>query len=68
MKPRDVKVVKVLGKVGWVAKALVYSIIGGQACNSAVGDDSTGSISPQARPISGHAPARCRHARDSAQA
>ena len=49
MKPRDVKIVKVLGKVGWVAKALVYSIIGGEACQSGVGHD-VGSISPQVQP------------------
>lgn len=46
VKPRDYIYVKILGKIGWVAKALVYSIIGGQCCNSAVGDDSM-SISPQ---------------------
>ena len=37
---------KFLGRVGWVAKGLLYALIGGLACDSAVGDESA-SASPQ---------------------
>ncbi|KAK9830232.1 hypothetical protein WJX72_010471 [[Myrmecia] bisecta] len=53
--PRGVKrkhrrALRILGKFGWVFKGIVYAIIGGMACKSAVGDrngNSNESVSPQ---------------------
>lgn len=46
IKPRDYWIVRIVGRVGWCAKGLVYGLIGGMCCQSAVGDDET-SVSPQ---------------------
>eukprot|EP00884_Botryococcus_braunii_P022405 jgi/Botrbrau1/8849/Bobra.50_2s0008.1 len=48
IKKRQLKAIQVLGSIGWVFKGIVYAIIGGLSCQSAVGDsDSYASASPQ---------------------
>ena len=37
---------KLLGRVGWGAKAVIYALIGGLACDNAVGNENS-SASPQ---------------------
>ena len=37
---------RILGRIGWCAKGLVYGLLGGMCCDSAVGDDDS-SVSPQ---------------------
>ncbi|KAK9814923.1 hypothetical protein WJX73_002151 [Symbiochloris irregularis] len=47
VKPRHYMIVRILGRVGWNAKGLVYALIGGLSCQSAVGDGDENSASPQ---------------------
>lgn len=43
-----------MGRIGWGAKAVIYALIGGLACDNAVGNDDN-SASPQAcLPSSAH--------------
>lgn len=48
IKRRQLRAIQVLGSTGWVFKGIVYAIIGGLSCQSAVGDsDEYASASPQ---------------------
>jgi hypothetical protein len=48
IKKRQLKAIQVLGSIGWVFKGIVYAIIGGLSCQSAVGDSQEyASASPQ---------------------
>ena len=40
------KWLKLLGRIGWTAKGIIYSLIGGLACKNAAGDQDS-SASPQ---------------------
>jgi hypothetical protein len=44
-KSRHLFWLKLMGRVGWGAKAVVYAVLGGLACDNAVGGQ--GSASPQ---------------------
>lgn len=38
VKKRHVVALKIMGRIGWGAKAVIYAMIGGLACQNAVGD------------------------------
>ncbi len=46
-KVRHVMWLKIMGRVGWGAKAVIYALLGGLACDNAVGDKDKNSASPQ---------------------
>lgn len=46
MKIRHEKWLKLLGRIGWAAKAIIYALIGGLACKNGVQDDGS-NASPQ---------------------
>lgn len=47
VKAKHQRAVTVLGRIGWVAKAIVYSLIGGLCCRGAIDEDLNVDASPQ---------------------